>query len=214
MNLEEELIEKTDKLLKQGVDVLHSAGRYSVDDADKILFNKWRINSLSFIKSISISKESHYLKIFEAQTNEEYHDNVRAGIGILEGIKNDIESGYLKKVESLVVADVFSDFLDMAEHLIANKYKDPAASLTGAVLEDGLRKIALNAGIKVTSKDDIPSLNQKISESQIYNKLKYSQIQSNKKIRDAADHGKFSEYNADDVKNFHVFVKQFLNEYL
>lgn len=214
MNLEEELTEKVDKLLKQGLDVLHSAGRYSVDDADKILFNKWRINSLSFIKSITTSKDNHYLKIFEAQTNEEYHDNVRAGLGILEGIKNDVESGYLKKIESLVVADVFSDFLDMAEHLITNKYKDPAASLIGAVLEDGLRKIAKNSGIKVSEKDDIGSLNQKNSDAAIYNKLKYSQIQSNKKIRDAADHGKFSEYNLSDVKAFHDFVSQFLNDYL
>jgi len=67
---------------------------------------------------------------------------LEAGQGILAAALRDVEHGYLQSVQRLVVADVFTDFLDMALHLLDNGYKDPAATLIGGVLEDGLRRIA------------------------------------------------------------------------
>ena len=132
----------------------------------------------------------------------------------MKAAKEDIEGGYLKKLEDLVAADIFTDFLEMTEYLLEQGYKDPAASLIGAVLEDGLRKIAKNSGITLKSKENISSLNHKIAGAQIYKRLAQKQIEVWNEIRDNADHGKFSEYNADSVKDMCSGVRDFLEKYL
>ena len=62
----------------------------------------------------------------------------------------------LVNFRSLVQAEVFADFLDMAEHLLGETYKDAAAVLLGAVLEDSLRKIAGAKGVDILNSKGKP----------------------------------------------------------
>ncbi|MBI5358204.1 HEPN domain-containing protein [Candidatus Amesbacteria bacterium] len=135
-------------------------------------------------------------------------------MGILKALKEDIEQGYLTKIEDLVSAEIFTDFIEMAKHLLDNSYKDSAASLVGAVLENGLRQIAQKYTIDVKSGDDIGSLNTKLADKEIYNRFMQKQIQAWKAIRDSADHGKFYDYKVEDVKSFLDGVQRFLTENL
>lgn len=86
--------------------------------------------------------------------------------------------------------------------------------MTGAVLENGLRQIAEKHEIKVSQGDDIGSLNTKIANKEIYNRLVQKQIQAWKAIRDSADHGKFEEYKKEDVSFMLSGVQRFLTENL
>jgi hypothetical protein len=61
---------------------------------------------------------------------------IQVGIGILTAARNEIAGGWLFTTKGLVSAELFSDFLDMASHLLAEKYKDPAAVMAGSVLEE------------------------------------------------------------------------------
>ncbi len=61
---------------------------------------------------------------------------------ILGSIRVDVEEGYLTG-EDANLRRSFTDFLEMAEHLDHNGYKCTTAYLTGAVLEDGLRKLRM-----------------------------------------------------------------------
>ena len=79
------------------------------------------------------------------------------------GLRGIVTLAYLKRIEDLVSADIFTDFLEMAEYLLKNGYKDPATSLIGAVLEDGLRRVSAGHGIKLKSREDIQSLNTKLA---------------------------------------------------
>jgi hypothetical protein len=65
--------------------------------------------------------------------------------GTLQALRDDYESGYLQSVVELVHADIFADFLDMADYLIQQGYKDPAAVVAGSVLEEHLRKLCGNS---------------------------------------------------------------------
>jgi len=70
-------------------------------------------------------------------------EDVEIGLGILRSIREDAANGQLlTNIAGLISAEVFNDFLEMAEHLLDAGYVPPAASLIGAVLEDGLRRIA------------------------------------------------------------------------
>jgi hypothetical protein len=176
-------------------------------------FEEWRTKALSLIEGIT-DPESVYQRNFQENVNGPHVTDVDKGIGILKALKNDIEQGYLTKYRILVVAEVFDDFLEMAEYLLETDYKDPAASLLGAVLEDGLRQMCRNNNIEAKKKDDISCLNQKLGSKGIYTTIIQKQIQAWKGIRDSADHGKFDEYKREDVQDMLKGVKRFLRENL
>jgi hypothetical protein len=56
----------------------------------------------------------------------------------------------LQSISELIHADIFADFLEMADYLLEQGYKDPAAVITGSVLEEHLRKLCDKNGIDTT----------------------------------------------------------------
>jgi hypothetical protein len=176
-------------------------------------FEEWRTNALSLIESLCESG-SVYRTNFEAKVETSHTSDVDKGIGILRALKNDIDRGYLTRYRTLVAAEVFDDFLEIAEYLLEGGYKDPAASLIGAVLEDGLRQMCRKNNIEVKKSDDISCLNKKLADKQIYNRITQKKIQAWKAIRDSADHGKFDEYKEQDIQDMLEGVKRFLGENL
>ena len=212
------ILDRVNSLISMGERVL--ATRHSPtgnvrgpDRVDASLFRQWSTSSLAFLRAVLGSDSVHH-HAFEQHSQASYHYEAEEGVAILRAAKEDVEGGYLQKVETLVSASVFSDFLEMAEHLLDNGYKDPAASLIGAVLEDGLRRICHNNSITVKSDDNISSLNQKLTQKQAYNPLQQRQIQVWNKLRDYADHGHFDEYKPDDVTDMLKGVRNFLSDYL
>lgn len=213
----EKLIERATKLLAKAQDV--AATRYSgssgyimaPDRVNSVSFHEWKNNTQNFILLVC-GETSPYYKNFVDEVKSAYPDEVDHGIGILKALKEDLELGYLTKVRDIVSAEIFTDFIEMAQHLLGNNYKDSAASLVGAVLENGLRQIAQKHTVDVKSDNDIGALNTKLADKEIYNRLVQKQIQAWKAIRDSADHGKFSEYKAEDVKYMLEGVQRFLTE--
>ena len=79
----------------------------------------------------------------------------------------------------------------MAEHLLDQKYFAVVPSLVGAVLEDGLRKIAKRKGVTVKQDDNIAGLNTRLFDAKTYSPLVQKKIEVWNSIRNNADHGKF-----------------------
>ena len=214
----ERLIERINQLIEKAERVKTTekpppSGVVGFSRVDNSAFFEWKTGAESLIIKIT-GEDNAYYKNFLQQVEGEYKNDVDCGIGILRALKEEIESGFIDQIKDLVTAEVFTDFLDMAEHLLKNGYKDPAASLIGAVLENGLRKIAAKKNLPVKSGDDISSLNTKLSDSGTYNRLVQQQIQTWKKVRDSAAHGRFEEYKREDVETMTEGVKRFLAENL
>jgi len=216
----------TKKLIERAVQLLAkvqsvAATRYNdssenvcaPDEVNSTSFHEWKNNTQNFILLVC-GENSPYYKNFVDGVKSAYPSDVDHGIGILKALKEDIELGYLTKVRDLVSAEIFTDFIEMAQHLLNNSYKDSAASLVGAVLENGLRQIAQKHSVDIKSGDDIGSLNTKLADKEVYNRLIQKQIQAWKAIRDSADHGKFNDYKAEDVKSMLEGVQRFLMEQL
>lgn len=215
----EKLIERVGQLLSKAQSV--AATRYNdssehvfaPDEVKSPLFHEWKNSSQNFVLMVC-EENSPYYKNFIEGVKIARPSDVDHGIGILTALKEDLELGYLTRVKDLVSAEIFSDFIEMALHLLENNYKDPAASLIGAVLENGLRQIAQKHNVDVKSSDDIGSLNTKLADKEIYNRLAQKQIQAWKSVRDSADHGKFSDYKKEDVEALLSGVQRFLTENL
>lgn len=215
----QKLIERASQLLTKAQSVAstrynNSSGHaVAPDRVNSTAFHEWKNNSQNFISMVCGEGGSYY-KNFEEGVKGAFPSDVDHGTGILKALKEDLELGYLTKVRDLVSAEIFTDFIEMAQHLLENSYKDSAVSLVGAVLENGLRQISQKHSIDVKSGDDIGSLNTKLADKEIYNRLLQKQVQAWKAIRDSADHGKFEDYKIDDVKAMLEGVQRFLTENL
>lgn len=74
----------------------------------------------------------------------EHHDRWKAEqlTAIVHALRDDYAIGGLVAVEEIVHADLFDDFLGMANELLSKGFIGPAAVLAGSVLEEQLRKLA------------------------------------------------------------------------
>jgi hypothetical protein len=134
-------------------------------------------------------------------------------VGILNAIKNDAASGYFQTIAELVHADIFSDFLEMAEHLLDQGYKDPAAVLTGGVIEEHLRKlcdkntIPTMVGGKPKKAD---AMNNDLAGAAAISKLDQKSVTSWLDLRNKAAHGKYADYTKDQVSLLIQSVRDFI----
>jgi hypothetical protein len=122
--------------------------------------------------------------------------------GVLQALRADFDAGYLRSIEELIHANVFADFLEMADELQTKDFKDPAAVLAGSVLEEHLRKLAVASGvtIEVNGKPKkADTINAELAKAEVYNKLEQKSVTAWLDLRNKAAHGMYGEYNADQV---------------
>lgn len=203
---------RVDSLITRGKSLLATArvSEYGYTKyVDHPLYEGWRAQTLTALRDI-LGPEHTYTKAFDEAATGSQEYNVRSGISIVEHAAADIANGYLAGMESLIAGEVFGNFLEMAEHLLQSGYKDPAASLCGAVLENGLRRICENHSITVGANDDLSALNQKCTQAKLYNNLVRQQIQQWTTLRNYADHGKFAEYSKGQVVTMVTGIRDFL----
>lgn len=147
-----------------------------------------------------------------------YHRHISELVGILKGIQHEIKSGLLTNIRRLLQAEIFADFLEMAEHLLNEGYKDAAAVLLGGVLEDSLRKLADSLKVSSVSPSGKPltidPLNVALVKTGLYNALIQKQITTWANLRNDAAHGHFSKYDGEQVRQMLLFVQKFCADYL
>ena len=201
MMLVEPILDRLAAAIKKGDAMVRS---YALDEfgspiLDDRQYAEWRSQALALLTGV-FGSDHTYTDIFQARvghTSEKYY--VDTGLGVLQAASEDVEHGHLESVRELAAAEVFSDFLEQADHLLRNGYWAPATSLACAVLENGLRSLAARNGIAVKDRENLSSLNNKIGDRGLYSRLRQRQVASWNEVRNAAVHGRFDDLNEKDV---------------
>lgn len=178
------------------------------------LFNELRTSSLSYIKNLYGSEHPYFLD-FNDRVQQSRPSQTEYARGILKAIKNEIDGGWLVTMKGLISAEIFSDFLEMADHLLKEGYKDPASVMIGSVLEEHLRLLCIKNGIPNDDpKNGRPKkadlLNSELGNAAIYNKLDQKNVTAWLDLRNKAAHGKYGEYNKQQVE----FMLQAVTEFM
>lgn len=138
--------------------------------------------------------------------------------GSLKGLRHGLEAGLLQDLKRLLQSDIFADFLEMAEHLLSEGYKDASAVLIGGVLEDTLRKLSASNNLPLLTTTGKPltiePLNVNLAKAGIYSPLVKKQVTSWADLRNNAAHGDYDKYTADEVKQMLLFVQRFCADFL
>jgi hypothetical protein len=135
-------------------------------------------------------------------------------------LKNALENDNLVLFEELIHGELFSDFLDMAEHLLAEGFKDAAAVIAGGTLESHLRHLCIKNGIALTvtkkcktvSKTASP-LNDDLVAAKVFPKTQHKMTSGFIGIRNDASHGDYEKYSAADVNTMILGIRAFQCSY-
>lgn len=220
MNTEDKLKKRINDLINLSDSVYRTkrtgTGTFDTNSVDIELFNQFKNASLSFILSL-FGKEHPYYENFTDEVRGNTPWETKSAKGILTSIKTEIDEGFLLSIKGILSAEIFTDFIEMAEHLLRENYKDPAAVMIGSVLEEHLRQLSTKNGITITvekSGRDIPkkadTLNSELVKADVYNKLDQKNVTAWLDLRNKAAHGHYTEYSKEQVELMLQSVMDFM----
>ncbi len=218
------ILNQLDSLVDEYERIKRSSQYGDLSDLEDAIPNTFIMNMIACINRVS-GKTSIYST--ELSTNlGKMHlsycgQRTHYAASVLLALRNDVKSGYLDSVQQLIHASVFSDFLEMAEYLYKDAYKDPAAVLAGGVLEEHLRKLAQKNGLAIEYTDSsgvlrpikAERLNNDLKGSNVYSTLEHKSIVAWLELRNKAAHGKYSDYDAAHVDLLLHGIRDFLVRY-
>jgi hypothetical protein len=193
-----------------------SASKY--DDGSDVISNtevrQFQIRAMAAIER-TVGRGSVYYEKANAVLDENAHsyDHLASIIGITESLLIDMKSGYLKSLEELIHSDVFSNFLEMADHLNSSGYKDAAAVIAGSTLESHLKNLAIKHSVPIESSGKpkkADAINSDLVKANSYTKLDQKNITAWLDLRNKAAHGNYAEYDKQQVALLISCIRDFL----
>jgi len=141
-------------------------------------------------------------------------------IGVVGALRADVEAGYVKSAGELLRGDLFADFLEMAQHLLDEGYKDAAAVIAGSSLEAHLRQLCAKAGIDTETQGSTGSrpkkaetMNADLTKAGVYSKLEQKSVTAWLGLRNSAAHGDYDDYTGDQVALMVSGIRNFITRY-
>lgn len=216
MTSKDQAIKQIDEVLTQ-YQTLRSRSQYDDCSDQGATATTALVMAMSATISQLAPKDSQYtetLRNLLKRYGEDSAVNIPHLVGVLAVLRDAYDKGYLRTIEEFVHADLFSDFLEMAEYLLAEGYKDPAAVIAGSVLEEHLRKLCQLNGITIldggkTKKAD--TMNADLAGKNVYTKLDQKSITAWLDLRNKAAHGKYGEYSREQVDLMLRGIRNFLS---
>lgn len=206
-------IEKIETLFLQ---LINSNSTGQANPAQFIMLCESVIVRIAGVNSIYMKKAQEFRNLYQ-----NLYANAEGMFGVIKALKFDVQNDYLIDFEQLINADTFSDFPEMAEHLLEENYKDPAAVIIGSVLEEHVRKLCTKTGISVEAPDSkeisrpkrADTLNSELASANVYNKLDQKNTTAWLDLRNKAAHGKYTEYTKEQVAILLQSVRDFITRH-
>jgi hypothetical protein len=173
-------------------------------------WQQWATSAQNLILAVfgeSSPHHTNFLAAFRECRGYDYHVNTLKGIFL--SAKDDFEGGYVFDVDLRVSGEVFGDFVVLSRHSLSEGYKEVAAVLACAALEDALKRFATVKGLSVSDKSMQEVIAALKSEGLVSGAQK-SLLATMPKIRDYAMHANWGKITEPDVSSVIGFVEQFL----
>ncbi len=211
-------VTRADQIVQLGRDAAATRGQtsYGGDHLSETHFMEFRAAALSFL--INVFGPSHpYYTTFEREAKTPVGYAAEAGIGIMNAVQGELQGGWTQTATGIVSAEIFSDFLEMAEYLLDSGYKDAAAVMIGGVLEEHLRQLCRREGIPLEisgptriSPKKADQMNADLAARQVYSKLDQKAVTAWLDLRNKAAHAEYAGYSEQQVVLLFGGVQDFM----
>lgn len=137
---------------------------------------------------------------------------------VLRAFREDAAAGYLAELQASIHGGVFADFLEMAEHVLSEIHRTPAAVIAGFTSEEHLRKMCAALSIQVALPDGSPkkadALNAELAKAGAYpSKTDGKDVTAWLGRRNDAAHGHHDRYSDDQVALMIEGVRNFITRH-
>lgn len=137
--------------------------------------------------------------------------------GVVSALRDDVAGDFLTTAQELIHAELFNNFLEMADYLSKEGYKDAAAVIAGGVLETHLHQLCVKSKIDTKlptgNNKKADRLNNDLAGRNIYNVLIQKKITAWLDLRNQAAHAHYAEYTHQDVVALLDGIRDFISRY-
>jgi len=170
----------------------------------------WATSVQNLLKAVYGDGSDYYNNFSTAyKTATEYEVSIQRMFHIFNSAKTDFEGGFVFNVELRVSGEVFGDFVALARKSLDEGYKDVAAVLACAALEDALKRYAAANKLDVEGKTMADIINALKSAALVAGAQK-TMLDRMPTIRNYALHANWEKISEPDVGGAIGFVEQFL----
>lgn len=208
------------EIIDQGDALMNHSGKISNGWASRTYnseFQSWITSATNILQLVS-PKNSIYLIESERLLN---HKDLTHGIpevvpqkmlGLVKSAFEEWNNGLLRKIEYIVVAGAFDDFLDHAEGYHKGGKKTESAVLASAVLEDTVKKIASKNDID--SNGSLEPLIDRLIQAEILTPVKGKRVKAYAGTRNKAFHAEWDGFDIKDVGEMIKGIRELIEDYL
>jgi len=217
IRLDSNLVNQIDDALQFAETLKDDEGMYK---APRASFETFFTKALAAIvratgESSVYAEEARYtLNLRNAERRTDLTRITETLIGIMDTIKTAIAEGFLDSVSDVIHGTVFADFLEMAQHLLDNGYKDAAAVIAGSSFESHLRYLCNKHGVDPETPDGKPKkadrINADLTKAGAYDKSQQKHITAWLGLRNDAAHGDYDKYTDVMVGNMISAIRHFM----
>ena len=213
----EELLDQGESLSKQVPLDSNSKPYYWIPAVSIAQYQAWVFSTANLLKQVSL-KDSPY----QSEVNRLLaHENMAGGVpsdivfkmlGLLHSAYQEWVRDFLSKLEYVIVAETFDEFLDHAKSYHAANKKIEASVLVSAVFEDTINRIANKNSID--SKKTLDPLIDALKSNGILTAVKAKRAKAYSGVRNKALHAEWDEFDVKDVGEMIKGVEEIIEEYL
>lgn len=205
-----ELISKRFQELEREMRAVRLLGSSHEPYVDSDSFHRWATSALNLLERVLGENSAHarsFRRIFEEFSQKT--TQLDSAQGIFKAAKADYDGGYVFDLEARVSGEIFGDFVLLAKRSLKDGYKDVAAVLACAALEDALKKFATLKGLDVSDRS-MQDVVAAIKSKGLVGGAQKALLDAMPKIRDYAMHANWVKITPEDVNSVIGFVEQFL----
>ena len=213
----EELLDKGELLSKQVPLDSESRPHYWIPAQDIVEFQAWLFSTANLLKQVSLKDSPYQMEVDRLLANENMATGVPTDIvfkmlGLLHSAYQEWLRDFLSKLEYIVVAETFDEFLDHAKSYHAANKKIEASVLASAVFEDTIKRIATKNSLD--SKKTLEPLVDSLKSNDVFTAVKAKRAKAYSGLRNKALHAEWDEFDIKDVGEMIKGIEEIIEEYL
>lgn len=209
MSVRASLMKRFDELDKYGYECAGSFSKFAPRTlGDDAKLARWQTACLHLIERTFGEESTYYKSLRQAFNYPNPNAHITHGIEIMRGAREEIEKGFLYKIEHLIAADMFDTVLEQAQYLLDAGLKDVAAILGRVVIERSLKEIAKRENIEFDEKVKLSTLNDIFFKKEVYAKNIWRINQGHIDVGNYAAHGDFDKYDEQAVKDMLKWTRE------
>jgi len=181
-------------------------------------FHAWLLSCANLVQEVA-PRGSHFLQeCTRVLEDDELKHRVPTRLvlkmlGLVQSAKAEWDRGLLRRIEYVIAAATFDDFLDHAATYHKGGMKNEAAVLASAVLEDAIKKVAAKNELPFERRA-IEELIEELVKASVITDTKAKRIRAYAGVRNHALHAEWEEFDIKDVGEQIAGLRELISEYL